>query len=53
VVGRLIGKADALLGLAANVLSNAVAGGLVTSACGEQLQAFIDQIRQCVAGIPR
>ena len=47
------GKADGLLGLVADILSGAVADGLVTPACGQELQAFIDEIRQCVAGIPR
>jgi hypothetical protein len=52
LIDKLVGKADTLLGLAGGVLSNAVADGVITSACGDQLQAFIGEIRQCVAGIP-
>ena len=53
LIAKLIGKADLLLGLVADILSGAVANGLVTPACGQELQAFIDEIRQCVGGIPR
>jgi hypothetical protein len=52
LIDKLVGKADTLLGLAGGVLSNAVADGVITSACGDQLQAFLGEIRQCVAGIP-
>jgi hypothetical protein len=53
LIAKLVGKADTLLGAASSILASAVAGGLVTPACGEQLQGFIGELRQCVAGIPR
>ena len=52
LIDKLIGKADGLLDLAAGILSSAVSSGLVSPGCGEQLQGFIGEIRQCVAGIP-
>jgi len=52
LIDKLIGKGDALLDLAAGILSSAVSSGLVTPARGEQLQGFLVEIRQCIAGIP-
>jgi hypothetical protein len=52
VLSKLLGKADVLLDLATNIVANAVAGTTISPACGEALQAFLADIRQCVQGLP-
>jgi hypothetical protein len=52
LIDRLFDKADVLLGVADSILSSALANGLVTPACGQELQGFLAEIRQCVSGIP-
>jgi hypothetical protein len=52
-LSKLLGKANVLLDLATNIVANAIAGTSISPACGEALQAFLADIRQCVQGLPR
>ena len=51
-VSNLLAKAGVLLDLGANIVANAIAGTSISPACGEALQAFLADIRQCVQGLP-
>jgi hypothetical protein len=49
-VATLLGKADALLDKADAILATAIQRGSISPACGAALQAFVQDLRVCVAG---
>jgi len=53
LVRRLLGRVDTLIAAARGLLAQAIARGLVTPACGAELQAFLDGIAVCADGVPR
>jgi hypothetical protein len=53
LIGKLLGRADTLIGVAQSVLAQAVGRGLVSATCDGVLADLLDEIRACAAGIPR
>jgi hypothetical protein len=52
-VSKLLARADVLLDLGTTIVSRAIATTSISGACGEALQGFLADIRQCVQGLPR
>jgi hypothetical protein len=52
-ITRRLGKGDKLLTAARAALDTAVGRGLVTSACRDDLAAFLGEIHDCLAALPR
>jgi hypothetical protein len=52
-VSNLLAKANVLLDLGTSIVSNAVASSSISAACGDALQDFLADIRQCVQGLPQ
>ena len=51
-VSNLLAKANVLLDLGTSIVANAIASTSISAACGNALQAFLADIRQCVQGLP-
>lgn len=52
-VTRLLGRADNLLVTAEGIIDAAVARQLIAPACADALRAFLQDLKECVAGLPR
>jgi hypothetical protein len=52
-IAKLLAKADTLLSAADGALDAAVTHGLVSGPCATTLHGFLDELRQCLAGLPR
>lgn len=52
-ITRLLDRAQDQIVLAADVLGRAEGAGHVTAACAADLRAFLEDVRLCVAGVPR
>jgi len=52
-VTNLLARANVLLDLGTTIVANAVASTSISAACGDALQDFLADIRQCVQGLPR
>jgi len=52
-VSNLLAKANLLLDLGTSIVANAIGSSSISAACGDALQDFLADIRQCVQGLPR
>jgi hypothetical protein len=52
-VSNLLAKANVLLDLGTSIVANAIASSSISAACGDALQGFLADIRQCVQGLPQ
>jgi slime mold repeat-containing protein len=52
-IAKLLAKADAHLSAADGALDATLARGLVSGPCAATLHGFLDELRQCISGLPR
>ena len=52
LIAKLLDRADGLLAAARTLLDAAVRRGVVSAPCGGALGGLLDEIRECVAGVP-
>jgi len=52
LIGRLVGRADALLAGAERILAAAAGRGLIGDACAAELAGILAELRLCVSGLP-